>query len=135
MSENGEWRVDSHDVEQMTVLFTRLATAAKADPTVAAQVREALSSSGLLGVFGASGMLDAVDLLDAGGEAALRARLAGCSLAELREIVSTNKYDPEKETIRWRSSNKFIELIVRCAQKQFEEELAKQPANAAAWML
>jgi hypothetical protein len=127
--------VDSHDVEQMTILFTRLATAAKADPTVAAQVREALASSGLLGVFGASGVLDVVDLLDSGGEAALRAHLAACSVAELKEIVSANKYDPEKETIRWRSRNKFIELIVRCALRQFEEELTKQPANAAAWML
>jgi hypothetical protein len=127
--------VDSHDVEQMTILFTRLATAAKADPTVAAQVREALASSGLLEVFGTAGMLDLGEILDAGGEAALRARLAECSLVDLREIVSANNYDSEKETIRWRSSNKFIELIVRSALRQFEEELAKQPANAAAWML
>jgi hypothetical protein len=135
MSESGECRVDAHDVDQMTILFTRLANAAKADPRVAAQVREALATSELLGVFGAAGTVDVVDLLDAGGEVTLRARLAECSLTELKQIVSANSYDPEKETIRWRSSNKFIDLIVRCAQRQFEEELVKQPANAAAWML
>ena len=47
-SESGDCSVDAHDVEQMTILFTRVAKAAKADPRVAEQVREALASSGLL---------------------------------------------------------------------------------------
>jgi len=127
--------VNAHDVEQMNILFKRMADAAKADPAVADQVRDALARSGLLEVFGAGETLDVVDLLDAGGEEALRARLRQCSLAELRQIVTANKYDEEKESARWRSANKFIELIVERAQKQLAEELAKQPASAASWML
>jgi hypothetical protein len=119
----------------MNILFKRMADAAKADPAVADQVRDALARSGLLEVFGAGETLDVVDLLDAGGEEALRARLRQCSLAELRQIVTANKYDEEKESARWRSANKFIELIVERAQKQLAEELAKQPASAASWML
>ncbi len=127
--------MNAHDVEQMNILFKRMADAAKADPAVADQVRDALARSGLLEVFGAGETLDVVDLLDAGGEEALRARLRQCSLAELRQIVTANKYDEEKESARWRSANKFIELIVERAQKQLAEELAKQPASAASWML
>jgi hypothetical protein len=99
-SESGDWSVDAHDVEQMTILFTRVANAARSDPKVAEQVRDALSTSGLLEVFGSAGALDVVDLLDAGGEVALRARLGQCTLAELKQIVSANKYDEEKESGR-----------------------------------
>jgi hypothetical protein len=127
--------VDAHDVEQMTILFTRVANAAKSDPKVAEQVREAMATSGLLEVFGSSGALDVVDLLDAGGEVALRARLGQCTLAELKQIVSANNYDEERESTRWRSSSKFVNLIVECAKQQLEQELAKPPASAASWML
>jgi hypothetical protein len=123
--------VDAHDVEQMTILFTRVANAAKSDPTVAEQVREAMATSGLLEVFGSAGALDVVDLLDAGGEVALRARLGQCTLAELKQIVSANNYDDDRESARWRSSSKFVNLIVECAK----QELTKQPASAASWML
>ncbi len=77
-SESGDILVDAHDVEQMTSLFTRIADAAKSDRSVADQVRDALARSGLLEVFGTAAALDVVDLLDAGGEAALRARLGDC---------------------------------------------------------
>jgi hypothetical protein len=127
--------VDAHDVEQMTVLFTRVANAAKSDPKVAEQVRAALATSRLLEVFGSAGALDIVDLLDAGGEVALRARLGQCTLAELKQIVSANNYDEERESARWRSTSKFVNLIVECAKQQLEQELAKQPASAASWML
>ena len=127
--------MNSHDVEQMNILFKRVADAAKGDATVADQVRDALARSGLLEVFGAGDTLDVVDLLDAGGEDALRARLKESSLAELKQIVTANKYDEEKESARWRNTNKFIDLIVACAQKQLDEELAKQPTSGASWML
>jgi hypothetical protein len=127
--------VDAHDVEQMTILFTRVANAAKSDPKVAEQVREAMATSGLLEVFGSAGALDVVELLDAAGEVALRARLGQCTLAELKQIVSANNYDEERESTRWRSSSKFVTLIVECAKQQLEQELAKQPASAASWML
>jgi hypothetical protein len=127
--------VDAHDIEQMTMLFTRVANAAKSDPTVAEQVRDALATSGLLEVFGSAGALDVVDLLDAGGEVALRARLGQCTLAELKQIVSANNYDGHRQSTRWRSTSKFVDLIVECARQQLEHELAKQPASAASWML
>jgi hypothetical protein len=127
--------VDAHDVEQMTILFTRVANAAQSDPNVAEQVREALATSGLLSVYGSAGALDVVDLLDSGGEGALRARLGQCTLAELKEIVRANSYDEQKETTRWRSTARFVDLIVECAKQRLEQELAKQPASAASWML
>jgi hypothetical protein len=127
--------VDAHDVEQMTILFTRVANAAKSDPRVAEQVRDALATSGLLEVFGSAGALDVVDLLDAGGEVALRARLGQCTLAELKQIVSANNYDEDSESARWRSTTKFVNLIVECAKRQLELEVTEQPASAASWML
>ncbi|HLZ21332.1 MAG TPA: hypothetical protein VKQ30_04335 [Ktedonobacterales bacterium] len=126
--------MESQNVQQMHELFARLATNAKADPDFAEQVRNALAESGLLAVFGVGETLDVVDLLDAGGEDVLRARLRQMSLSELKQIVSMRQYDPEKETARWRSLNKFIDLIVDRASKQLEAELAKQ-SSGAAWML
>lgn len=119
----------------MEELFTRIASAAKSDPAVAEKVRDALAESGLLVVFGVGEALDVVDLLDVGGEDSLRARLRQLSLNELKQIVSVRQYDPEKETTRWRSPNKFIELIVTQARKQLDEELAQQAVTGAAWML
>lgn len=134
-SESGDILVDAHDVEQMTSLFTRIADAAKSDRSVADQVRDALARSGLLEVFGTAAALDVVDLLDAGGEAALRARLGDCTLPELKQIIRGNRFDEAGESTRWRSSAKCIDLIVSCARQRLEHELAKQPASAASWML
>ncbi len=119
----------------MHELFTRIAAAAQSDPAVAEQVRDALAESGLLHVFGVGETLDVVDLLDAGGEEALRARLRQLTLHELKQIVSVRQYDPDKEAARWRSPNKFIELIVTHARRQLDEELAQQAPAGAAWML
>lgn len=128
--------MNTGNIEQMTELFARIATAAKADEEMANQVREALAASGLLEVFGAGETLDVVDLLDVGGEDALRARLRQLKLSDLRHIVSARQYDPENESMRWRSANKFIDLIVAHARQQLEEELAQQEAPAgASWML
>ena len=127
--------MDAHDVEQMTQLFSRIAESARTDVTVTNQVREALVQSGLLDVFGSGPAFDVVELLDLGGENILRMRLRQMTLAELKQLVSTNNYDPEKETARWRSQNKFIELIVSKSQQQLEAELAKETASPASWML
>jgi hypothetical protein len=127
--------VDAQNVQQMRELFARIAASASENPTFAEQVRGALAESGLLAVFGAGETLDVVDLLDSGGEDALRARLKQMSLSELKQIVSMRQYDPEKETARWRSPNKFIDLIVDRANKQLEAELAKQSPSGASWML
>lgn len=126
--------MDAQNVQQMHSLFGRIAENAKADPAFAEQVRDALAESGLLAVFGVGETLDVVDVLDAGGEATLRARLRQMSLSELKQVVSVRQYDPEKETTRWRSPNKFIDLIVDRANKQLEAELAKQ-SSGASWML
>lgn len=125
--------MNPHDIEQITDLFARLAAAAKADPQFATQVREALAESGLLAIFGAGEALDVVDLLDAGGEAALRARLAQFSLAELKRIVATRGYDPDHVTTRWRSPKKLSDLIVAKAGAQLEKEVAQ--TSGASWML
>lgn len=128
--------MDAQQIEQMVELFRRMAERAKADPDVAAHVRNALLDSGILDVFGSRNALDVVDLLDLGGENILRVRLGEMSLAELKQLVNTNGYDPEKETVRWRSQAKFIDLIVKRAQAQLEEELARQEApSGASWML
>lgn len=127
--------MDARDFEHMQELFTRIASAAKSDPAVAEKVRDALAESGLMHVFGVGETLDVVDLLDVGGEEALRARLRQLTLNELKQIVSVREYDPEKETTRWRSPNKFIDLIVSNARRQLDEELAQQVPAGAAWML
>ena len=128
--------MDAQQIEQMVELFRRMAERAKADPDVATHVRNALVESGILDVFGSRNALDVVDLLDLGGEQILRIRLQEMTLAELKQLVSANGYDPDKETARWRSQAKFIDLIVTRAQTQLEEELARQEApSGASWML
>ncbi len=127
--------MDARDVEQMTQLFTRIAESARTDSTIADQVRDALVQSGLLDVFGSGPKFDVVELLDLGGEHILRMRLRQMTLAELKELVSANNYDPDKETARWRSLNKFVELIVSKAQQQLEVEMAQESASPASWML
>lgn len=125
--------MDPLDIEQITDHFTRLATAAKDDPQLAARLRDALAESGLLAVFGAGDSLDVVDILDAGGEDALRARLEQLSLSELKSIVAVRGYDADKESARWRSPKKLIELIVTRAGAQLEKEVAQ--SSGASWML
>lgn len=128
--------MDSEKLQQMIELFKRMAAAAKADPAVAEQVRDALAESGLLEVFGVGETVDVVDLLDMGGEEVLRARLRQMTLTQLKQIVSVRQYDAEKESARWRSPNKFIDLIVSRAKEQLEAELSQQQAPAgASWML
>jgi hypothetical protein len=120
----------------MVTLFTHVAKAAKDDASFAMQVRDALAASGLLEIFGAGGALDVVDLLDVGGESALRARLHQLTLAELKQVVASHHFDEEKESARWRSPTKFVELIVGKARQQLEEELAREKATSgASWML
>jgi hypothetical protein len=127
--------VDAQKQQQMMDLFSRMAETAKTDPTTAEQIRDALAESGLLSVFGVGETLDVVDLLDVGGEEALRTRLRQMTLTELRQIVSVRQYDPEKESARWRSPNKLIDLIFKKASEQLEQELAQQAPAGAAWML
>lgn len=133
-------QVDARDTSELTEQLRKVAEAAAADPEVAAQVRAALAESGVLAVFGVGDTLDVVDLLDAGGEGTLRARLTELPVADLRAIITAHQYDPEKETARWRSTAKLIDFILTHAQKQLEEEQAAAAAQpkalaAASWML
>lgn len=122
--------------DDLIALFSRIVQAAKVDDEFAEQVRDAMAASGLLDVFGAGATLDVVDLLDSGGEDALRTRLQQMALAELRQLVAAKGYDEAKESQRWRSQAKFIELIIGKAKQQLAEELARQEATtAASWML
>lgn len=129
-------------VDELTALtetFRRAADAAKADTVTAQQIRDALAESRLIEVFGAGDSLDVIDLLDAGGELVLRARLRELQLSDLRALLSAYNYDPEKETARWRSHNKFIELIIEKAKAQLAAERAAAAAarstSGASWML
>lgn len=127
------------NIEQITQMVYQIASAAREDAAVAAAVRGAIADSGLFGIFGAGGALDVVDLLDAGGEDALRARLGALSLAELRDIVRANKYDPDRTSARWRSPARFVELIIERAKMQLEQEqkmgAATKALAEASWML
>src|SRR5258708_13546428 len=107
----------------MVELFTRMAEAARADPEVATHVRDGLAESGLLAVFGEGQTLDVVDLLDAGGEEALRARLMQMTLGELKQIVAARQYDPEKETPRLRTPPTTREPTITTARQQLAKPL------------
>jgi hypothetical protein len=127
------------DIEQITQAIYQIASAARDDAAVRSAVREAIVDSGLFDVFGSGETLDVVDILDAGGEDALRARLSPLGLADLRGIVRANKYDPERESARWRSAARFIDLIVERAKVQLEQEqktgAATKALAEASWML
>src|SRR5437588_5376572 len=79
--------------DQITDLFRHVLQTAKADPAAARQVRDALLASGLLEVFDLTRVadetetIDLLDLLEAGGEEALRARMAKLTVAELHQII------------------------------------------------
>ena len=127
------------EIEQITQMIYQIASAAREDDATRAAVRDAIVESGLFDVFGSGETLDVVDILDAGGEDALRARLSPLSLAELRGIVRANKYDPERESARWRSAARFVDLIVERAKTQLEQEqktgAATRSLAEASWML
>ena len=144
--------VDSNELLYARGVLTRLAQAAQTDPVLVPQIREMVTQTGILQIFGQSDELDVVGLLRAGGEKALRARLADLSLAELKQIVASNQYDREKASARWRSPARYVDLIVSRASSQAREseELARleqeeqptvalpprpQPLPGASWML
>jgi hypothetical protein len=126
-------------IEQITEAIHQIASAARDDAAVAAAVRAAIVESGLFDVFGSGETLDVVDILDAGGEEVLRTRLSALALADLRGIVRANKYDPERESVRWRSAVRFVDLIVERAKVQLEQEqktgAATRSLAEASWML
>lgn len=128
--------MDEYQVRQVTETFRQLAALAERDQTTAQQLRDALAESGLLAVFGEGPALDVIDLLDAGGEDALRARLRELSLADLRGVIAAQNFDPDKETARWRSIAKISDFIVTHAREELDR-LSQQPAalSAASWML
>lgn len=127
------------EIEQITQLIYQIASAARADDATRVAVREAILDSGLFDVFGSGETLDVIDILDAGGEDALRARLSPLGLAELRALVRANSFDPERESARWRSAARFIDLIVERAKAQLEQEqktgAATKSMAEASWML
>jgi hypothetical protein len=129
---------------QIAAIFHHVLLTARANPGAARQVREALLASGLLEVFDLTraadeaGAIDLLDLLDAGGEEALRAHLAQLRVAELHQIIAAHGYDPQRQTTRWRSPRKLITYIVDHASAELNAENAteEQPALAGtAWLL
>ena len=135
---------DTSAMEDMTPAWIadtlrRIAEAARANPDLATATREAIFESGLFDIFGAGERFNPVDVLDAGDEEALRAQLARLDLAALRALVRAHGYDPERETTRWRSAPRFMDLIVEKAKIQLEQErktgAATKSLAEAAWML
>jgi hypothetical protein len=129
---------------QIAEIFHHVLLTARANPEAARQVREALLASGLLEVFDLTraadeaDAIDLLDLLDAGGEEALRARLAQLRVAELHQIIAAHGYDPQRQITRWRSPRKLITYIVDHASAELNAENAteEQPALAGtAWLL
>jgi hypothetical protein len=129
--------VEAYELRQVTAMFRQLAARAAHDQVTAQQLRDALAESGLLAVFGAGPTLDVVDLLDAGGEETLRARLSELALADLRGIIAARGYDPGKETARWRSLARLTDFVVALAREELQRLDHGQPAamSAASWML
>ncbi|HEY7022568.1 MAG TPA: hypothetical protein VH349_15735 [Ktedonobacterales bacterium] len=130
--------------DQITDLFRHVLQTAKTDPLAARQVRDAVLASGLLEVFDLtraadeSETIDLLDLLEAGGEDALRARMAQLGVAELHEIIEIHNYDPRRETSRWRSTRKLVDHIVVSANAELNRENGSigEPALAGtAWLL
>ena len=135
---------DESAMENMTPAWIsdtlrRIAEAARAKPDLAAATRDAIFESGLFDIFGAGERFNPVDVLDTGGEDALRAHLTQLDLAQLRALVRAHGYDPDRETTRWRSAPRFIDWIVEKAKIQLEQErktgAATKSLAEAAWML
>ena len=113
--------MDAEELVYAKGVLLRLAQAARTDYALAQQVRELILSTSILDIFGQGDGLNPFDLLDAGGEDLLRARLGTLSLAQLKHIVVARTFDPEKTTGRWRSPARFVDLIVKQANEQWQQ--------------
>ena len=102
-------------------VLLRLAQAAREDRALAQEIRELVTQSGVLHVFGDGPALDVLSVLDAGGEGLLRARLSQLGVSDLRKIVQANSFDPESVTGRWRGAARLVDLIVTRALALREE--------------
>ena len=112
--------MDPNELIYAKGVLLRLAQAARGDRELARHVRELVKSTGILQVFGVDEMPSLIELLEAGGKTLLRERLNELSVAELKQIVEANRYDPEKTTTRWRSAARFADLIVGRTVEQWE---------------
>lgn len=135
--------MDRQQSDQITELLGHVLQTARANADAARQVRDALLASGILEVFDlarpadAAGVIDLLDLLEAGGPEALRARLEQLSAPDLHQIIAAHQYDPKKETGRWRTVARLAPFIVERATHELEAERAgDEPALAGtAWLL
>lgn len=142
--------MDSNELIYAKGVLIRLAQAARGDRELARHIRGLVKETGILQVFAVDETPDLTELLEAGGVALLQAWLSERALAELKQIVAANGFDPEKTSARWRSPARFVELIMTHAVARWEEEdrrkleeayaaatLPQQPgvATGASWML
>lgn len=114
--------MDSNELLYARGVLIRLAVAARTEPELAPQIRELVIQTGILKIFGEGERLNVAEVLEAGGEALLRTRLGELTLAQLKQMVAAQQFDPEKASSRWRSSAKFIDLIVTRAREQKERD-------------
>lgn len=123
----------------IALTLRRIADAARANPDLAAATRDAIFDSRLFDIFGSDERFNPVDVLDSGGEDALRAHLRTLDIPSMRAIIRAQAYDPERETPRWRNAARFVNLIVEKAKVQLEQErktgATTKSLAEASWML
>ena len=68
----------------------------------------------------AAGVLDPFEVF-ARGEPALRDALQGCSVDQLKDIVSEHAMDSSRLALKWRSTDRLIELIVTTVRSRIEK--------------
>ncbi|GAC1447594.1 MAG: hypothetical protein PVSMB4_03330 [Ktedonobacterales bacterium] len=118
--------MDSNEMLYAKGVLIRLAQAARGDRELARAVRDLVKESGILHVFSVDEEPNLFELLEAGGVELLRTQLGELSLAQLKQIVTDHQYDPEKASARWRSTGRFVDLIVARAQAQWERVVHDQ---------
>lgn len=122
--------MDANELIYAKGVLIRLAQAARGDFALTQQARELILQSGILDLFGSGADLNLFDLLDAGGAELLRSRLAQLTLPQLKQIIVSRGYDPDKTSARWRSPARFVDLIANKATDQWQQLTLTRIATA-----
>lgn len=100
--------------------FDEILAEARANPKFAERLEGALESSGekLLALRShrrKPGVIDPFAIYREGGDV-LRQRLGNLSIEELKDIVAQHGMDRSKLAMKWRTPDRFIELIIETVQ-------------------
>jgi len=69
----------------------------------------------------AHGVIDPFEEIQETGEVGLRGCLANLSIDQLKDIISEQAMDSSRLALKWRSSERLIELIVTTAQSRLKK--------------